>query len=65
MTKWITIKKAVYNVAAKDNQVNTATFSRKQKLAYDIIVNHNSKTMPNEQHFYSLLLVKVEPEKVI
>ena len=49
MTKWITNKKADYTVAAKDNQVNTATFSRKQKLAYDIIVKHSSKTMPKEQ----------------
>ena len=49
MTKWITNKKADYTVAAKDNQVNTVTFSKKQQLAYDIIVNHNR----DRQIYYS------------
>ena len=33
MTKWITNKKADYTVAAKDNQVNTVTFSKKPTIS--------------------------------
>ena len=43
MAKWITNEKADYTLPAKDYQVNTATFSEKQQLAYD------SKRMAKEQ----------------
>ena len=49
MTKWITNEKSDHTATARDYQVNTMTCSKKQQLAYDSILNHNSKTMAKEQ----------------
>jgi chromosomal replication initiation ATPase DnaA len=49
MNKWISNQRSDYTVAARYYQIDTATFSEKQQLAYDLIVNHHGRPIAKEQ----------------
>ena len=49
MNKWISNQRSDYTVATRYYQIDTETFSEKQRLAYDLIVNHHGRPIAKEQ----------------
>ena len=49
MNKWISNQRSDYTVAARYYQIDAETFSEKQQLAYDLIVNHHGRPIAKEQ----------------
>lgn len=49
MINWIKLQKTKYTTTEKEYEVDMSTFSEKQRLANDIIVNHQNSALPKEQ----------------
>ena len=49
MINWIKVQKTEYTTTEREYEVDMSTFSEKQQLAYDIIVNHQNSDVPKEQ----------------